>query len=100
MSLMEMEYERELNPVDMIEFVAANNDWSFERSGEDEIAIERRAGDDRRIQPVEPEGGRGGIGDGRHLRNGTSGRRFRQVPENASIRSSFQNPMSWTAYQY
>ena len=39
MSLMEMEYERELNPVDMIEFVAANNDWSFERSGEDEIAM-------------------------------------------------------------
>ncbi len=39
MSLMEMEVQRQSNPVDMIEFVAANNDWTFERSGEDEIAI-------------------------------------------------------------
>mgnify|MGYP001172751006 CR=1 FL=1 len=39
MSLMEMEFERQSNPVDMIEFVASNNDWSFERSGEDEIAM-------------------------------------------------------------
>lgn len=39
MSLMEVEYERQLNPVDMIEYVASNNDWSFERSGEDEIAM-------------------------------------------------------------
>jgi hypothetical protein len=39
MSLMEFEVERYSNPVDMIEFVAASNDWSFERSGEDEIAM-------------------------------------------------------------
>lgn len=39
MSLLEMEVERQSNPVDMIEFVAATNDWSFERSGEDEIAM-------------------------------------------------------------
>ena len=39
MSLLEMEVERQSTPVDMIEFVAANNDWSFERSGEDEIAM-------------------------------------------------------------
>ena len=39
MSLMEMEAYRQSNPVDMIEFVASNNDWSFERSGEDEIAM-------------------------------------------------------------
>ncbi|MCY1743556.1 YbjN domain-containing protein [Ensifer sp. SL37] len=39
MSLLEMEVERQSNPVDTIEFVAANNDWSFERSGEDEIAM-------------------------------------------------------------
>ncbi|MBP2236750.1 hypothetical protein J2Z31_003264 [Sinorhizobium kostiense] len=39
MSLLEVEVERQSNPVDMIEFVAANNDWSFERSGEDEIAM-------------------------------------------------------------
>ena len=39
MSLMEIEFERQSNPVDMIEFVASNNDWSFERSGEDEIAM-------------------------------------------------------------
>ncbi|MCM2477498.1 hypothetical protein HGO38_29040 [Rhizobium sp. CG5] len=39
MSLMEIQFERQSNPVDMIEFVAATNDWSFERSGEDEIAM-------------------------------------------------------------
>jgi len=39
MSLMELELGRQSNPVDMIEFVAATNDWSFERSGEDEIAM-------------------------------------------------------------
>ncbi|TWF54548.1 YbjN domain-containing protein [Neorhizobium alkalisoli] len=39
MSLMEFEIERQSNPVDMIEFVAASNDWTFERSGEDEIAM-------------------------------------------------------------
>lgn len=40
MSLREFEIERRhSNPVDMIEFVAATNDWSFERSGEDEIAM-------------------------------------------------------------
>ncbi|MBP1852622.1 YbjN domain-containing protein [Rhizobium halophytocola] len=39
MRLVELEFERQSNPVDMIEFVASNNDWSFERSGEDEIAM-------------------------------------------------------------
>lgn len=39
MTLMEMEIERQSNPVDMIEFVAANNDWAFERSGEHELAM-------------------------------------------------------------
>ena len=39
MSLMELEVERQSNPVDMIEYVASNNDWAFERSGEDEIAM-------------------------------------------------------------
>jgi hypothetical protein len=39
MSLVQMELERQSNPVDMIEFVAASNDWTFERSGEDEIAM-------------------------------------------------------------
>ena len=39
MSLMEFDFERQSNPVDMIEFVASNNDWSFERSGEDELAM-------------------------------------------------------------
>lgn len=39
MSLMEIQFERQSNPVDRIEFVAATNDWSFERSGEDEIAM-------------------------------------------------------------
>ena len=39
MSLMEFEFGRQSNPVDMIEVVAASNDWAFERTGEDEIAI-------------------------------------------------------------
>lgn len=39
MELVEIDIERHSNPVDMIEFVAANNDWSFERSGDDEIAM-------------------------------------------------------------
>jgi hypothetical protein len=36
---MELEVERQSNPVDMIEYVAAHNDWAFERSGDDEIAM-------------------------------------------------------------
>jgi hypothetical protein len=39
MSVMEMEIGRQSNPVDTIEFVAASNEWCFERSGEDEIAM-------------------------------------------------------------
>jgi hypothetical protein len=39
MSLIEMDMERHSNPVDMIEFVASTNDWTFERSGDDEIAM-------------------------------------------------------------
>lgn len=39
MSLMVIEFERQTHPVDMIEVVAATNDWAFERSGEDEIAM-------------------------------------------------------------
>ncbi|MCX5495172.1 YbjN domain-containing protein [Kaistia dalseonensis] len=40
MSLIEFETEdRQSNPVDMIEHIAAINDWSFERSGDDEITI-------------------------------------------------------------
>ncbi|MCM2291236.1 YbjN domain-containing protein [Allorhizobium sp. BGMRC 0089] len=39
MNLLDLQIERQSNPVDMIEFVASNNDWSFERSCEDEIAM-------------------------------------------------------------
>jgi hypothetical protein len=39
MSLIEFDFERPENPVDTIETVAALNDWSFERSAEDEITI-------------------------------------------------------------
>ncbi len=39
MSLLEIELERDVNPVDMIEQVAAVNEWEFERSGDDEINI-------------------------------------------------------------
>ena len=39
MSLMNFEQERHAHPVDVIEQIAALHDWSFERAGEDEIAI-------------------------------------------------------------
>ncbi len=39
MELIEIEYARDAHPVDVIEQVAQNNDWAFERSGDDEIAI-------------------------------------------------------------
>lgn len=39
MEFLQLETERHSNPVDVIEFVAAANDWSFERSGEDELAL-------------------------------------------------------------
>lgn len=39
MRIIEIDQERHANPVDMIEIVATSNDWSFERSGEDEIAM-------------------------------------------------------------
>lgn len=39
MSLAQFAFARQSNPVDVIEFVASNNDWSFERAGEDEIAM-------------------------------------------------------------
>jgi hypothetical protein len=39
MSLFDLKVERQSHPVDMIEFVADSNDWSFERSADDEIAM-------------------------------------------------------------
>jgi hypothetical protein len=39
MSLIEYTGERQLNPVDVVERVAALNEWSFERAGDDEITI-------------------------------------------------------------
>ena len=39
MSLIEFEIERNSNPVDVIEHVAALEDWIFERSGDDEITV-------------------------------------------------------------
>jgi len=39
MSLFDFKAERQSHPVDMIEFVADSNDWSFERSAVDEIAM-------------------------------------------------------------
>ncbi len=44
MSLVEFEAERHSNPVDMIETIAGGHDWSFERSGDDEITISIKAG--------------------------------------------------------
>ncbi len=45
MTLIDVHSERTDNPVDEIELLAAQNDWTFERSDEDEIAISI-AGDD------------------------------------------------------
>jgi hypothetical protein len=39
MSLIESIAERRLNPVDVVEHVAALNEWAFERAGDDEITI-------------------------------------------------------------
>lgn len=39
MSLIDIEYAHGPSPVDAIEQVALSNDWSFERSAEDEITI-------------------------------------------------------------
>ena len=39
MALAELELEREINPVDMIEHVASLNNWEFERSSNDEINL-------------------------------------------------------------
>ncbi len=39
MSLIDIEQDRLSNPVDVIEQIAALNDWAFERSGDDELTI-------------------------------------------------------------
>jgi hypothetical protein len=39
MTLIDVHSEHPSNPVDVIELIAAQNDWSFERSGDDEITI-------------------------------------------------------------
>ena len=39
MSLMEITEEIRGNPLEVVEHMAMTNDWSFERAGEDEIAI-------------------------------------------------------------
>jgi hypothetical protein len=39
MSLFDFKVERQSHPVDMIEFVADSNDWTFERPADDEIAM-------------------------------------------------------------
>lgn len=39
MELLELELERDANPLDRVEEVASFNDWAFERDGDDEISI-------------------------------------------------------------
>lgn len=39
MELVEIEFSREAHPVDVIQQVAQNNAWAFERAGDDEISI-------------------------------------------------------------
>ena len=43
-SLMETDVERHIHPVDVIETIAAVNDWSFERQDDNEISISVRGG--------------------------------------------------------
>ena len=42
MSLLELHSARETNPVDVVERLASLHDWSFDRAGDDEIAISVR----------------------------------------------------------
>ena len=42
MSLLELHTARETNPVDVVERLASLHDWSFDRAGDDEIAISVR----------------------------------------------------------
>ena len=42
MSLIEFEPDRTVHPVDIIEHIAAINDWNFERQDTDEISISVR----------------------------------------------------------
>src|SRR5262245_50945969 len=39
MSLIDLPGERQINPVDIVERLAALNDWSFDRAADDEISI-------------------------------------------------------------
>jgi len=39
MTLIDFEQDRQSHPVDVIEQIAALNDWTFERAGDDEITI-------------------------------------------------------------
>ncbi|MEX0628345.1 MAG: YbjN domain-containing protein [Cucumibacter sp.] len=44
MSLLELELERTVHPVDIIEHIASISDWTFERQDADEISISVRGG--------------------------------------------------------
>ena len=39
MSLVELEHDQQNNPLEAVERMASGNNWPFERSGEDEIAL-------------------------------------------------------------
>ena len=44
MSLLQVEPDRNVHPVDIIEHIASINDWTFERQDADEISISVRGG--------------------------------------------------------
>jgi len=44
MSLIELELDRTIHPVDIIEHIASINDWTFERQDADEISISVKGG--------------------------------------------------------
>ena len=47
MSLMDFSESGRANPLEVVERMAATNDWSFERAGEDEITLLVRGQMDR-----------------------------------------------------
>ena len=52
MELLEREFSRESHPVDVIEQVAHNNVWSFERAGDDAVEAQGVVSDQTRVSGV------------------------------------------------
>ena len=57
MALLELEPDRTIHPVDIIEHIAAINDWNFERQDADEISISVRGDLERLPRLVQLDAG-------------------------------------------